>query len=186
MPKLYSIGHSSHALDHLLLLLREHQIEVVVDVRSTPYSHYSPQFAGPALERALRSIRIRYLHMPQLGGRPLDRTFYDEAGHVLYQRVAASETFTQGLNRLLEGAAKYEMAVLCSEEDPIACHRWRLIGRAVEEHGSPMLHIRGDGRTETHRGVLLRDEAEHPEAYQLRLLEAGEDQWRSTKPVRTR
>lgn len=185
MVEVLSIGHSSHAISRLRELLHAHGVETVVDVRSTPYSQRFPDFALPALRQAVREEGMKYLHMPELGGRPADQRFYDDSGHVLYRRVAESEGFSRGLKRLLKGAEQYRVAVLCSEEDPVACHRWRLIGRAIHQAGSSMLHIRGDGRLETHEQVLRRDEAKHPEAYQLRLLDSDEDQWRSTKPVRS-
>src|SRR5579872_3672750 len=36
-----TIGHSNHSADHFLQLLKSHQIEVVVDTRSQPYSNYA-------------------------------------------------------------------------------------------------------------------------------------------------
>lgn len=185
MTSVYSIGHSSQPVADLLGRLVENEIDAVVDVRSAPYSRRFPDFDLPALRDKLAAAGLRYIHMPELGGRPGDRSFYDADGRVLYSRLAASEAFRAGLERLIKGAEARKVAVLCSEEDPLRCHRWRLIGITLEESGVPMLHIRADGRLETHHDVLLRDEAEHPEAYQLELLGADEtDRWRSTRPVR--
>ena len=170
-------------MSRLFELLSDNDIEVVVDVRSSPYPRYHTQFDLPVLRESLAVNRIKYVHIPQLGGRPKARTFYDEDGHVLYARLAESPDFRDGLRRLLTGAEGYRVAVLCSEEDPVSCHRWRLIGRAVEEVGQAMEHLRGDGRIESHRDVLIRDEALHPERYQMQLIESADDQWRSTKPV---
>ena len=182
---LYSIGHSTHPLPLVLGLLDSNGIDVVADVRSSPYSRRSPDFDLPNLRDALGLAGVRYVHTPELGGRPQDRSNYDADGHVLYRRLAESQGFRAGVERLIAEASKYRVALLCSEEDPLRCHRWRLIGSALEERGIEVVHLRGDGRPETHRDVLLRDEAEHPEMYQLELLETEEDHWRSTKPVRT-
>ena len=182
---LYSIGHSTHPLTLVLGLLGSNGIEAVVDVRSSPYSRRSPDFDLPNLRDALGMAGVRYVHTPELGGRPQDRSLYDADGHVLYRQLAGSQAFRAGIERLLVEVSEGPVALLCSEEDPLRCHRWRLIGSALDERGVEMIHLRGDGRLETHRDVLLRDEAEHPEMYQLELIESEEDYWRSTKPVRT-
>ena len=185
MTSVYSIGHSSQPVAGLLGRLAEHEINAVVDVRSVPYSRRFPDFDLPTLRERVAATGLRYIHMPELGGRPGGRSFYDADGRVLYSRLAASDAFRAGLERLIKGAATRRVAVLCSEEDPLRCHRWRLIGIMLEKSGVPMLHIRADGRLETHHDVLLRDEAEHPETYQLELLGAEDtDRWRSTRPVR--
>jgi uncharacterized protein (DUF488 family) len=186
MTTVYSIGHSSLPIQALLDRLAEHRIDVVVDVRSKPYSPRFPEFDLPVLRQSLEATGVRYVHLPQLGGRPERSEFYDAEGRVLYGRLAESDDFRSGLDRLVSSAGMHRVAVLCSEEDPLRCHRWRLIGTTLEGVGIEMTHIRRDGRLETHRDVTLRDEAEHPEAYQLPLLAADEDHWRSTRPVRSR
>ena len=185
MAPLYSFGHSTQPLSHVLSLLEANGIQVVVDVRTSPYSRHAPDFDLPNLRDALGMAGVDYLHTPELGGRPQDRSYYDAEGHVLYRQLAGSQAFRAGIERLIAGSGRRQVAVLCAEEDPLRCHRWRLIGTALEERGIEMVHLRGDGRIESHRDVLLRDEAEHPEMYQLELLESAADHWRSTKPVRT-
>ena len=180
---LYSIGHSNHGIDRLKELLAQHDIDVVTDVRSVPYSRRLSHFDLPALRDAVREAGIQYLHMPELGGRPRDRGLYDETGRVAYARLASSESFRHGILRVLGGAEEHRIVLLCSEEDPANCHRWRLVARSLEDAGAQVLHIRGDGTLEDNQAVRVRDEALHPKDYQLQLLGPPEDQWRSTKPV---
>ena len=85
----------------------------------------------------------------QLGGRPKGEEFYDAKGHVLYDRVAASEFFRDGVSRLERGIENHNVALLCSEENPAVCHRKLLIGRVLAERGFAVQHIRGDGRMQS-------------------------------------
>ena len=145
---LWTVGHSNHTVGRFLELLGEHGIEVVVDVRSEPYSSYSKHFCQAPLRRSLKDAGLSYLFMGrELGGRPPEPEFYDEDGHVRYGEVAATERFREGLRRLVDGATRYRVVVMCSEENPISCHRLRLIARALREVASrvSILHIRGAG-----------------------------------------
>jgi len=148
--RLYSIGHSNHALERFLELLRQHRIEVLVDARSLPYSKFAPHFDVHSLKQAVIGAGIKYLFMgKELGGRPDGDEFYDAEGHVLYWRVAESHLFLDGIARLENGITKYRVALMCSEENPSACHRRLLVGRVLTTHGIQLEHIRGDGSIQT-------------------------------------
>ena len=148
--RLYSIGHSNHALETFLKLLRQHRIEVLVDARSHPYSKFAPHFDAPSLKQAVIGAGMKYLFMgKELGGRPDGDEFYDAEGHVLYWRVAESHLFLDGIGRLETGITKYRVALMCSEENPSACHRRLLVGRVLTTHGVQLEHIRGDGSIQT-------------------------------------
>ena len=151
MP-IYTIGHSNHTLDAFLSLLHLHRIEVLIDTRSAPYSRFAPQFNKDALKAAVLEQGIKYGHYGrELGGRPEGDEFYDAGGHVLYGEVAQSPLFQEGLARLVGGAEKRRVALLCSEEDPNVCHRRLLITRVLDGLGVEVAHIRGDGRLESER-----------------------------------
>ena len=146
--QLWTVGHSNHTIERFLELLGEHGIEVLVDVRSEPYSSYSKHFCQAPLRRSLKDAGLAYLFMGrELGGRPPEPEFYDEDGHVLYGEVAATERFGGGLRRLIDGAARYRVAVMCSEENPTSCHRRQLIARALRETSQrvAIAHIRSTG-----------------------------------------
>jgi len=177
-PTLYTVGHSNHSEEKFLDLLRQHEIEVLVDVRSQPFSRYNPQFNDSNLKRALESAGIRYLFMgDQLGGRPEGEELLDDEGRALYHRMAESPAFLTGIERLQRGIAEHRTAIMCSEEDPAVCHRHLLVTRVVCGRGIAVLHIRGDGRLDTEeqiaptekQGVLFAD------------LEA--DSWKSLRSV---
>ncbi len=177
--ELYSVGHSNHDLTKLLQLLRSQRIEVVADVRTSPFSRYSPQFNRESLTRELRAIGIGYVFLGrELGGRPDGTHYYDDEGHVRYDRLAESELFEAGLMRLLQGACEHRVAMLCSESDPAQCHRHLLIARVLDSRGVRVTHIEADGSVTTYAEVAERTPIQ-------RTLFDGEEesQWRSPLSV---
>ncbi len=50
MNSIYTIGHSNQDMVAFLKLLKDNSIQVVVDVRSAPYSRYVPQFNKKEME----------------------------------------------------------------------------------------------------------------------------------------
>jgi uncharacterized protein (DUF488 family) len=181
-PRVFTIGHSNHPIETLLELLREHQVEVVADVRSSPYSGYTPHFNKEAIERTLRERGIEYLFVGNmLGGRPPGEEFYDDDQHVLYDRLAESPGFKKGIETVLDAARSRRVALLCGEEDPVGCHRRLLVGRVLHAAGADIVHIRGDGRLQT-EAHLAADEEFRRTKGQLTLFEPEEtDAWRSTR-----
>jgi uncharacterized protein (DUF488 family) len=150
---IYSVGHSNLTIEGFLTLLTDHGIETIVDVRSMPYSQYSPQFNREELQRALDRQGISYAYAGDfLGGRPTEPSCYkngvvpegkaDYLSLVDYPAVARQPTYQRGLNRLLEIAAESRTAVMCSEEDPNRCHRQHLIAQTLLEKDCSVLHIR--------------------------------------------
>jgi uncharacterized protein (DUF488 family) len=167
-PRVLSIGHSNHAAELFLNLLKSHDIQVVVDTRSQPYSKYTLHFDQEDLKKSLTAAGIRYLFLGrELGGRPDGDEFYDEDGHVLYDRVAATPLFQEGLSRLERGIRDYKIAMLCAEENPAACHRRRLVGRVLLDRGFQVDHIRGDGRVQTEEEIAAEI---NPDRDQLSLF----------------
>lgn len=166
-----TIGHSNRPLDGLIELLLRHRIEVLVDTRSQPYSRYSPHFARESLQRAVRDAGLRYLFMgDSLGGRPESRECYDAEGQVNYDKVEEQDFYKQGIDRLVDGIHRFRVCILCSEEDPVRCHRRRLVGRTLLRRGIQVEHIRGDGTIEAEAAVQARFEGENPDRKQLRLF----------------
>lgn len=173
--EIFTIGHSNFEISKLIQLLRANEVDTIVDVRSQPFSRLYSRFNRRELRDSLRSGGFRYSFMgDSLGGRPEGGVYYDVDGHVSYSRWSQSEAFQDGLRRLRAAAARYRLALLCSEEDPAACHRHLLIARELTSQGwspSSILHIRGDGR------VLASGEV----GQQPSLLGASE--WRSPQSV---
>jgi uncharacterized protein (DUF488 family) len=180
--RVLTIGHSNHTVEHFLSLLKAQAVQVVVDTRSQPYSKYATQFDHEALKPVLQDVGIRYLYLGrELGGRPEGDEFYDGEGHVLYDRVAATSLFQEGLSRLERGIREYKVALLCAEENPAACHRRLLVGRVLVDRGIQVEHIRGDGRIQTEQEVAAEVD---PNRDQLTLFQKVEaEPWKSIPSV---
>jgi len=181
---MFTIGHSNHAIDVFLRLLRQHRVEAVVDTRSYPQSKFAPQYDGVRLRTFLRDNGIEYIFLgKELGGRPLGAQFYDDDGRVLYSKVAEAPFFQRGLERLDHGMRKFRLALLCSEENPSVCHRRLLIARVLAPRGIAVDHIRGDGSVEAEE-ELLQAESVNSGEEQLRLFEHTKaSEWKSIPSV---
>jgi uncharacterized protein (DUF488 family) len=184
MSSFFTLGHSNYGFDRWLALVRQHQIEVVVDTRSSPYSKYVPQFDRELMQKSLEQAKIHYLFLgEELGGRPADPAYYDASGRVLYSRLRDDARFKAAIVRLETGMDRFRIALICGEEDPAHCHRRLLIGRVLTEHGHTMLHIRGDGRVEPDATVAAASGKSLIDDQRELFAELEEDKWRSTASV---
>ncbi|HTW72606.1 MAG TPA: DUF488 domain-containing protein [Acetobacteraceae bacterium] len=154
-----TIGHSSHTMEHFLALLREAGVTAVADVRSAPHSRHVPQFNHDALKATLREAGIAHVYLGrELGGRPQNKAQYRD-GVADYEKIAASDAFQAGLQRVLDGAATHRIALMCAEQFPQDCHRCLLVGRALASRGVRVCHLLPDGGMATQADIeadLLR------------------------------
>ena len=159
MSAIYTIGHSNVSGEAFVAALQRHGIAAVVDVRSVPFSRYTPQFNRGVLKRALAGGAIAYHFAGDyLGGRPTDPTCYlsgelpegkaDYLSLVDYDEVPTRPWFRRGLDRLLEIVRERPTAIMCSEEDPLRCHRHHLIAQALLTRGVTVRHLRKEGVVE--------------------------------------
>jgi uncharacterized protein (DUF488 family) len=164
---IYTVGHSNHAIEKFLDLLRMHEVEAVVDVRSHPYSRFNPQFSQKRLSASLEAAGVAYLFLGRdLGARSDDPSLVVD-GKVDYGRLAKTARFQDGVARVAQAASQARVALLCAERDPLECHRAILVcpelaARGIVAHR----HIREDGRIES-RAEL--------EARLLEAVERGDD-----------
>lgn len=153
---IYTIGHSNGTVERLLGLLRQHGITAVADVRSQPYSRYNPQFNREALAGALKDAGLEYVFLGQeLGARSDDPSCYRD-GRAQYSLMAKTQLFERGIARLVTGMQRFQLAILCAEKEPLACHRTVLVSRHLHDRGIKVLHILEDGTLEDHDALLLR------------------------------
>jgi uncharacterized protein (DUF488 family) len=156
----YTIGHSNHPIERLIALLRQHGIQAVGDVRSTPYSRFNPQFRREPLAASLSDAGIRYVFLgEELGARSQDPSCY-EGNRVSYAKLAQSDLFQRGLERLISGGREFRIAVLCAEKEPLDCHRTILVARELEHRSVPVTHILADGTLEPNAQTMARLVAE--------------------------
>lgn len=151
---IFTVGHSTMAVEHLVQLLCRHGVTLVADVRTVPRSRLNPQFNREALPHALEPAGLKYQHLPGLGGlrRPLpaspnagwrNSAFRGFADYML------TEEFARALDGLVELAAGEAPALMCAEAVPWRCHR-SLIADALTVRGLPVAHILGPGPPRAH------------------------------------
>ena len=151
-----TVGHSNHEVQVLINLLRKHGVTAVADIRSTPYSAATPQFDRENLKPQLESEGFKYVYLgDEFGAHPKDPACYKD-GKVQYSRQAKTSLFKKGLQRVISGAEKHRIALLCVEKDPLKCHRSVLIARELEAQSVDVAHILADGGIESHREAMDR------------------------------
>jgi len=140
---LYTIGHSTHPIELFINILQNKGINVIIDVRSTPYSKYADQYNKDRLKDTLTQYNITYIYMgEQLGARYNDKSLLFNDGKVDFGKVEKSEKFQEGINRIDDGLLKgYTIALMCTEKNPLECHRFSMISHYLAEKGYEILHI---------------------------------------------
>jgi uncharacterized protein (DUF488 family) len=148
---IYTIGHSTRTIEEFVALLREHGIEVLVDVRRFPGSRRHPQFGSAALAASLAEAGIGYVHAEALGGRRSSEagarspnTAWRNDAFRAYADYMATPPFRAALDRLIGLSRERTAAIMCAEAVPWRCHR-RLITDALLARGVPVADILGPG-----------------------------------------
>jgi uncharacterized protein (DUF488 family) len=164
MRTIWTIGHSNHSYEQFFGLLRQAGVTAIADVRSSPFSRHQTQFNKDDLRRELRLDKINYAFLgDELGGRPKSNDLYCE-GVADYERMAQTADFQRGLERVIKGSEEYRIALMCSEHDPIDCHRCLLVGRALSRRSFAVNHILFDGKQKSQAEIevaLLRASKQH-------------------------
>ena len=147
--RLYTVGHSSHTQEEFLRLLQENDVDCIVDVRSMPASKYAPQFNQDAIESFLRHLGMTYyLFGHEFGARRLDAL--NSEGQVDFEKAIRTSLFQQGVERLMSLLQNHHVALMCSEANPLECHRFALVARYFHEQGIEVMHILRDASTASH------------------------------------
>jgi uncharacterized protein (DUF488 family) len=153
---IYTVGHSNHPLQKFLGLLSANGITAIADVRSQPFSRRNPQFNKDRLAADLAENGIAYVFLgKELGARSEDPACYED-GKVQYSRLAATAAFKEGLDRVISGAEKYRVALMCAEKEPLDCHRTLLVSCALEKRGVSIAHILADASLEPQEKTMSR------------------------------
>jgi len=154
---LFTIGYSGRTIDNFIALLDQHKITALCDVRSMPYSSRNPDYNCELLNKTLKSRNIEYVFLgEELGARPKDPSCYVD-GKALYQKIAGSALFKNGLERIKLGMQKnYVLALMCAEKDPMTCHRTILICRWLRDSQIDIRHIIDHETTETQADLEKR------------------------------
>ena len=151
MNDLYTIGHSTHPIKKFIDLLKLHNINYVIDVRSTPYSKYAQEYDKDNISQILMNNNISYAFMGRyFGARQDNKLLYNNQGYLDFEKVSASDFFNIGLQNVIKGMENNRIALMCLEKKPIDCHRAILVANAFYIQGLSVKHILENGNIETH------------------------------------
>jgi len=149
LAKIFTIGYAAFEINAFISILKRYNITAVADVRSSPYSKFKPGYNKENLARTLKVSSIQYVFLDEsLGARFEDRSVYKN-GAVDFELVSKLDSFRQGIDRLIEGAKKYTIALMCAEQDPIKCHRSILVAKNLVDNFN-IFHIHDDTYIESH------------------------------------
>jgi len=134
-------------------MLKRAGVTAIADVRSSPFSHRVPHFSREELRVALKAEGIKYVFLgKELGGRPRVSKLYCE-GVADYEKMALEPDFHKGIERVISGAQEHTIALMCSEHNPLDCHRCLLVGRALAERHLSVGHILNNGKVVEQREI---------------------------------
>ncbi|WP_394269578.1 DUF488 family protein [Qipengyuania sp.] len=153
--EIYSIGYGNRSLETVIDQLKRANVEYVIDVRSSPFSKFSPDFSKDILESNLSQRGMKYVFMgDQLGGRPKSDDCYSD-GKADYSKIAEKGFFKKGIARLKSAYNQnLRICLLCSEGAPSQCHRAKLIAVALDDAGIRVTHILPDGSYQSQDSVI--------------------------------
>ena len=151
---IWTVGHSTRTIEGFIDLLRQYQIEILVDVRHFPGSRKYPHFGKVALRDALVTAGSRYEHLVELGGR---RPVHPDSHNVAWRNASfrsyadymETEPFHAGVDRLLEIARASRTAIMCSEAVWWRCHR-SMITDYLKAMGVQVFHILSTKKAQEH------------------------------------
>lgn len=152
---LWTIGHSTRPIDEFLKLLKAHDIERLVDVRTVPRSRHNPQFNTDALAKSVAEADLSYWHGVLLGGlrkpkKDLPNQGWRNASFRGYADYMQSEVFWKALDALTADSRKLRTVIMCAEAVPWRCHR-SLIADALVIRSWEVWHIMSGTKADLHR-----------------------------------
>lgn len=139
MTKIFTIGHSTRAIEEFIELLRMHEITQLVDIRTIPKSRRNPQHGQDQLEPSLQQAGISYVYLKALGGlrskaKESVNDAWENASFRNYADYMQTDAFVEGIDELIALAEERVTAIMCAEAVPWRCHR-RLVSDALLVRG---------------------------------------------------
>ncbi len=151
----YTIGYGNRSIEDFIALLQRYEIQYLADIRSQPYSRFNPDYSQKALQQHLKRHSIGYIFMgDQLGGQPKERSLHRESptekSQVDYEKLAQSEAYKKGIERIQYALRQqWRIVLMCSELKPTMCHRGKLVGKTLSKLGFEVIHIDEKGNQKT-------------------------------------
>ncbi|MET1257197.1 DUF488 family protein [Aliikangiella maris] len=168
---IYTIGYATKPINIFIEQLKKYAINIVIDVRSVPFSKAFSDYHQHHIKQHLNNHQIKYVDFGELlGPRSKDSQHYNEHYQVQFDRLMQSAKFNQGIERLKNGLTKgFNIALMCAEKDPSHCHRSLLIGYYLIRHSDiNIAHILHNGQIESEQNLeqrLMHDNAIIPDMF---------------------
>lgn len=149
---LYTIGHSQHELEYFVKMLNEYDINYLLDVRSIPYSQFAANYNREHIKAVLNNVGIKYIYMGSyFGARPDDEDLFTKEGYLDFEKARKCDRFKAGVENVIKGIREgNSISLMCTEKDPIECHRAIMVARTFYELEVEVQHILGDGSLQSH------------------------------------
>ena len=155
MNTIFTIGYTGFDIQNFIDTLKNHEINVVIDVRSSPYSERYPSYNKNTLETKLKENGIYYRnYVSEFGARQENKKFYSGEGYLDFELFAKSEQFLSGVEKIKNSISKgYKVVLLCAEKEPIQCHRTILVSRAFSDAGYNIVHLMPNNQSKSQKKI---------------------------------
>lgn len=154
---IYTIGYTGFTTDEFIETLRNNGISVLIDVRSVPYSQFYSDYNKENICRILKEADIYYRNYAcEFGARQENRLYYPN-GYLDFEMFSRSTAFLSGVEKMKNSMDKgFVIALMCSEKDPIKCHRTILVSRAFHRLGYKVVHLMPQDKCLTQEDIEKR------------------------------
>lgn len=147
----YTVGHGELSWDEFRTLLHPCGIEVLLDVRSFPYTNAAPWYNRDRLEHGARGEGWEYLWLGALLG-PLT-----DDGRVDYLAKETEPRYHEGIKQLMTISSERCTCLLGGQLDPSLSHRHHLIAQTLLRHDVGVRHILADGSLQPAQADLFHN-----------------------------
>lgn len=147
MGTIYTVGHSTLRIEFFINLLKQYDVNCLIDIRTIPYSRIAPQFNKEQMNNSLKAQNILYAHFDkEFGARHTKLSLLDENKKVDFDKVRATSEFKSGIERIRDALElNYTIAIMCSESNPFDCHRFSMVSYQLVKENFAVMHILRDG-----------------------------------------
>lgn len=155
--EIFTIGYAGFEIENFIKVLKEHHINSLIDVRSSPFSKIYSDYNKPLLHKTLQNRGIIYRNYNrEFGARQEDKMYYPN-GYLDFSMFTRSRMFIEGMEKIIKAIPLgYKFVLMCSEKDPITCHRTIMVGKAFFDKGISINHILSDGQITTQSDIEIR------------------------------
>ncbi len=147
-------GYGNRGFENFVALMKRHGVTHLVDVRSVPQSGYWEDFRRERLQRIVPEAGLRYVYMGDtLGGIENSPVLCKDPDSVELAPFFDEPKLALGLDKLIQAAESRTVCLMCGCLRPHRCHRFRLVGEALDRRGVEVLHLDDQGEAVSHAAI---------------------------------